>query len=384
MKKALKDIIILILLLLTQLIVWRFWLGEYYFQRGERYRQKNIKLAAEYYKRALSLNSVNSAYHRRLGQAFYAISRESDTPGPWLDKANREFSTAIELVPHNPYFWADLGKVLLLGESLRQRRDRSAEECIAHAVKLDPFNPYFLELNIKYLLANGLVDKADQLIPIFIEILPQRIDKVALPRLKYDNGFDFMEQSLDENAEALYHFATIESSHGRNEKAEFYFLKAISLRPDNDNYKITAAKFYMKNKKFNRALETVEPILNKETTPYLEAYDIAGYVHLIKGNPETAVKIFNRALKIDPGFSPVRLKLADLYYRKGNLEQAKREYTYLVENHKLPKGLRMIVLYKLGDIYFKTGNKEKAREYFMRCLKINPESPEVKNYLKKL
>jgi tetratricopeptide (TPR) repeat protein len=384
MKRALADLMIVILFLAVEIVVLRLFMAEYYFQQGKFYAQRrNIRQAAESYMRAVSLNNREGDYHRALGKAFYQMAQAGENPFPWLRRAGDELLKAVEISPEYPYFWTDLGKVLEYSERKGISCRQNSEECLARAVELDPYNPYFLEIYIRYLLKRSRLEQADRLIPILIERDPRRTNAVASLRVRFPDGFLRMEEFLDDKAEAFFQFARLEQISGKTREAERHFQKAVSLDPEKDTYRINSAKLFLREGKYDEVLDVLKPLLSRDTVNF-SSHDLAAIALINKGEVQEAIEIYNRVLELQPRNLMVHLRLADIYYREDDWDKAKQEYTVLYKDYYLHQGLRMKVLYRLGKVHFNAGERSMARHYFEEYLNLNPGNREVRTCLEQL
>ncbi len=101
----------------------------------------------------------------------------------------------------------------------------------------------------------------------------------------------------------------------------------------------------------------------------LANYNI-GLLYMNKGKNESAYYSFKKALDQNP-----RLYLA--YMKLGILLEKQLKYEEALETYR--KGLEVFpskveLLYSIGMIYFKEGDNEKAKEYFLKVLQQEPNS----------
>lgn len=125
--------------------------------------------------RADPLNGVVPAYFGDLLADLYI--RRLDTPlGPWptlRDRAAQLYLLAIHRLPHNPYPYAELGRLLRM-----ERRPREAAAALEEAVRLDPYTPRYrlwlaeaLEEAGDRLAAAAQLDEAIRLFPVELVVI---------------------------------------------------------------------------------------------------------------------------------------------------------------------------------------------------------------------
>ncbi|MGP0628108.1 tetratricopeptide repeat protein [Nitrospina sp. 32_T5] len=86
------------------------------------------------------------------------------------------------------------------------------------------------------------------------------------------------------------------------------------------------------------------------------------------GDAEAAIGLFEKTLKIDPGFVPARYDLAVAYRGLGQMDAAIAEYEKALKlNPRFPEALS-----NLGGQYFRRGDVNKAIEKFREAIHIHP------------
>jgi tetratricopeptide (TPR) repeat protein len=111
-----------------------------------------------------------------------------------------------------------------------------------------------------------------------------------------------------------------------------------------------------------------------------------------------SIKEYQQVLEKNPGDIKTRIKLGDLYLRRGNLDKAVKEYfkvgeRYISEDLDL-KAIamfkRILVLspmmlesyYKLADLYYKRGLFGEARLQYQKVLEIDPKDKKAQDGLR--
>ena len=118
-------------------------------------------------------------------------------------------------------------------------------------------------------------------------------------------------------------------------EGKIYAEKALLLDPDNPNLQANFARFhfedgnaYFKDKDYIKASASYEKSVSVKETP--EAWYNLGQSYE-DNYPEKAKSAFEKALELDPGFTEVLERLADIYVEEGNLNLAKKTLTKLIE-----------------------------------------------------
>jgi len=86
------------------------------------------------------------------------------------------------------------------------------------------------------------------------------------------------------------------------------------------------------------------------------------------GDPEKAIELFNKALKLDPDFVLAHYDIAVAYRKQGELDLCILEYEKVLKIHpNFPSALS-----NLGGQYFRKGETEKAVKLFRRAIDVYP------------
>ena len=87
------------------------------------------------------------------------------------------------------------------------------------------------------------------------------------------------------------------------------------------------------------------------------------------GDLDNAIKEFEIARKLQPGYADATHNLGNTYLQRGDLENAKKYFLEATEyNPQLYQSF-----YSLGVISYHEGNREEAKRYFEKALSINPD-----------
>jgi len=125
-------------------------------------------------------------------------------------------------------------------------------------------------------------------------------------------------------------------------------------------------------------------------------FELAQKITQKKGLKKT-IKEYQRILDKDPHDVKTRIKLGDLYLRRGNLDKAVKEY-FKIGEHYITEELdlkaiamfkRILVLnpgmidsyYKLADLYYKRGLFGEARLQYHKILEIDPKDKKARDGL---
>lgn len=130
---------------------------------------------------------------------------------------------------------------------------------------------------------------------------------------------------LDKNNATTYQiFALIEQRSKNPEKAQYYFDKALKLKPDDYGILTAYAVFLYKEQRHKEAVIELNRIVN---APFYErkwvAYSYLGLYDLEKNQQKTAEIKFYKALRINPQYSLALYEMARIRYAKGRMMSAR-------------------------------------------------------------
>ncbi len=110
--------------------------------------------------------------------------------------------------------------------------------------------------------------------------------------------------------------------------------------------------------KNEEAVDALQEAVRRDPNNYLP-YMLLGFAQMNRLNDYgAATQSFRDALELNPKTSLVRTGLAQALVRKGDLEEARKQYENLRETGQIS----LQGLYDLGRIYVRTGGPEKGRE----------------------
>ena len=115
-----------------------------------------------------------------------------------------------------------------------------------------------------------------------------------------------------------------------NQLAESSFERALSLSPNDPDINHNYGWFLCNTGREKESIKLFVQALRNPLypTPW-RSYSSAGVCSLKSGNTKDADEFFQRALKLDPDDTPSLLKLGEIRYRQGNIDEARR----LVSRH---------------------------------------------------
>lgn len=231
---------------------------------------------------------------------------------------------------------------------------------------------------------------------------------------QYDKALNYIEKaiSINPNVPEYISYKIFLMIIKKDRKGVFYEIKkALKKYPDDPginylagfffsemNDKKKAINFYKKSLKYDSLnsnkwfelgmiYESLNMIENAEKcfekvikidSLNASAYNYWGYMLAERGiKLELAMKLIEKALKIEPNNGYYLDSMGWVYYQMGDFERA-REYLY---NAIQVFDSDPVILEHYGDVLMKLGDTQTAKEFYKKALKFNPKN---KNLLKKI
>ena len=221
----------------------------------------------------------------------------------------------------------------------------------------NPFNEFKeLKDNEKMHLINTIFYKDTKLIEDNIIISNYIYDALSIINLNesnkdiyYDYLLFYISLSVQLNEsfnEAYFSLGRIYQSLKKYKKAEFFYNRI----DQNHDLFLESRINIAKNKKYIKNIKDAE----------------SDFLLLLKNYPENYVLLFS---------------LADFYRLNKEYKKAIKSYSKILSKSKIENQERWLILYMRGICYERLNNWKLAEEDFIKSLDINPDAPQVLNYL---
>ena len=127
-----------------------------------------------------------------------------------------------------------------------------------------------------------------------------------------------------------------------------------------------------RKKNYDEALTKLKQAVDvaPESAVAVNAYDYMARVYQSKGDTESAIDAYKKAVEIDRSNIDIRLALGNVYILAGRPEEAKAEYAQAVKLDPSASNR-----YYLGQAYLRTGEYDKAELEFLEIRRQAPEGP---------
>ena len=160
----------------------------------------------------------------------------------------------------------------------------------------------------------------------------------------------------------------------------FYISLSVQLNESFDEAYFSLGRIYQNLKKYNKA-EVFYNRINQNHDLFLESrINIAKNKKYIK-NKKSAESDFLLLMKNYPENEVLLSSLADFYRMNKEYKKAIKNYSKILSKSKIENQEKWLILYMRGICYERLNNWKLAEEDFMQSLEINPDTPQVLNYL---
>jgi len=163
-------------------------------------------------------------------------------------------------------------------------------------------------------------------------------------------------------------FGLVYAELRENAQAQANFEKALSLAPNdpdiNHNYGGFLCQTGRENESIKYFLQAVRNPLYQQ--PW-RSYSAAGVCSLRKGNMKDAEEFFQRALRLEPDDPPSLLNMAQIRYRQGSLEEARKlvlRYNKIGDATAESLWLALRIEHRLGERVAEAGYANQLRRRF--------------------
>jgi len=189
----------------------------------------------------------------------------------------------------------------------------------------------------------------------------------------------FFKKALEKDQnffEARFQLAKAYIKTGKLDSAEKELQKLIRQNPRSKEVHIELARVYIHKENPDNALQELSTHVG-DISKNVDALEIAGWAHTLKGDTGTAIELLNKAIAEGNGKISSRIALARVYERMGKTDEAKSQITEILTTEPSSK----IGLYTLAEIQTKQNDKDAAIKTYDQILGYYPT--EVDAFFKK-
>jgi len=160
----------------------------------------------------------------------------------------------------------------------------------------------------------------------------------------------------------------------------FYLTLVLNFNPIFNEALFLQANFYQRLKNYEMAEKIYQKIIITDPF-YLEAQKNIAFNKIKNGNIEEAEKILITLMQSNKDNDTLIISLADFYRITKQYDQAISNYTSVIELNNIDNNQLWRALYMRGICFERNDHWEKAEKDFLHALEINPDIPQVLNYL---
>jgi len=223
--------------------------------------------------------------------------------------------------------------------------------------------------------ALSILDQAETFAPGKIEIAALR-DKIT----KGEKVEPLVAGPSDGAAEILLDLATALNRGGGEPFVRLYLEYALALKPDNDAALVQLASVAEQLKDSEKAIELYRRI--PDTSPLKEVSELQLGLNLADlGRKDEAIAHLKTLVEAHPDDMRGYLALGGVYSSKEDFRSAADLYDRAVSILKTPKAADWNIFYQRGIAYERLKEWPKAEPNFRKALELNPDQPQVMNYL---
>jgi tetratricopeptide (TPR) repeat protein len=170
----------------------------------------------------------------------------------------------------------------------------------------------------------------------------------------------------------------IKKNTGRASEAMAILEKGLENFPDNEEFKIQLALFFLKKKQWKKTEKLCSQLL--EYNPlFAGAYILLGDINESKNNIKDAILNYEEALKIEPQNELAKVKYAYLLSVDNQHQKAMSILSELQKNEDYSKNPALMeIMVEIGILFTEKNELESALSLLTKVLEISPSNPEVR------
>ncbi|BCG81654.1 tetratricopeptide repeat protein [Mesorhizobium sp. 113-3-3] len=223
--------------------------------------------------------------------------------------------------------------------------------------------------------AISVLDQAEAFSPGKLEIVALR-DRIS----KGDKIAPFVSGPSDGASEILLDLATALNRGGGEPFVRLYLQYALALRPDSDAALVQLAAVAEQLKDGEGAIALYRRI--PDSSPLKELSDLQLGLNLADlDRHEEAITHLKAFVEAHPNDMRAYLALGGVYSSKEDFRSAANLYDKAVEVLKTPTAANWNIFYQRGIAYERLKEWPKAEPNFRKALELQPDQPQVLNYL---
>ncbi len=193
-------------------------------------------------------------------------------------------------------------------------------------------------------------------------------------------AFTHIRSARDGLAEVFYTLAGALSNEQNDDFTLLYARVAQHLRPDHIDTLLLSAEILENMGQHDLAVETFRKVPSDEPTYYAAELGRAGALRA-DGKMDAAVEVLQKLSETNGDLAVVQSTLGDLMRQLERYEPAIEAYTAAIETFDLPDQAQWFLYYARGIAHERLKHWDASEADFRKALELNPEQPQVLNYL---
>ncbi|MCM8821272.1 MAG: tetratricopeptide repeat protein [Candidatus Omnitrophica bacterium] len=326
------------------------------------YYTKSYEKAISYIEKGLKIKEFPS-YRMILCDLYASIGK--------YEKAFESYAILIKEYPSNFLLYYNAGLLLV-----KLNREKEAEQYFLNAIKFQPvFFKSYLELGSLYEKQNRIED-AIQYYGRAMEISPEdpsgyeRMIELYIKQGNWKEAENLLTKAIKKNLQSSMINQILGSISFENKKyfdAEIYYKRALMIKEEPSLwFNLGIIYDRMGNKK--EMEKCMRRVIELDKNHHL-ALNYLGYSFLLEDkNIDEALKMIQKAVKLDPDNGAYLDSLGWAYYKKGNYKMAEKFLNMAKEKETDPE-----IFEHLGYLYYKKNDNIRAIYWWARAQEISPK-----------
>ncbi|MEX5727866.1 tetratricopeptide (TPR) repeat protein [Rhodovulum iodosum] len=192
--------------------------------------------------------------------------------------------------------------------------------------------------------------------------------------------FDMIETPREGAAEVFYTLASALSGDAVDSYTLIYSRLAEYLAPDNTDAMLMSAALLESQRQYVLASETYSRVPEDDPAYYAA---VLGQAEALResGDADAAIEVLRALAETHPDIAVVHVTLGDTLRRLERFEEARQAYDNAIALLGEPERRQWIVYYARGIVNERIDRWEAAEADFRKALELEPDQPQVLNYL---
>ncbi len=179
-------------------------------------------------------------------------------------------------------------------------------------------------------------------------------------------------QTDKNNAELCYLIGSAQREQKKFSSARIYLQKAAKLDPNSQTYGLASAELLYSEGKYTEALRLIQPAISGAGTN-AAALRIAGLIYKSKGENDKALQLLEGAVSSDQSCGECYTALGDIYSANGDYKKAVNVF----ERAQSIGGENDALIAKLANVYLKLQQNDQAKKMLIKVVQKNPRNSEA-------